>query len=408
MGARPRALHLAPMMPATGGNGLAMRQSIFLEALSRDFDVDLIILPVAGEQHAAAELPHRLGVPWNVIPVADRRDTHFELLMQLGDQDARLAAFRSYGRSSLAAAISVPVVSDLRQQLAGRRYDLVHAGRSYLADALPAVGCVGQITLDLDEDERVSFSEMATVVSPLDEAAAAWAEAEGEALDRLIAQRGGEAERVFISSAVDAATVSVRHPGLSVEVAVNAVALPEIHRKDDGLTALFVGSFGYFPNRDAAHWLAGAIWPLVHRALPAARLLIVGQSAGRLRGIETDSIEIIGEVREIDEAYARASVTLAPLRAGAGTRIKLIEAAAHGVPMIATSLAARGLNFIQPRDIWIADEAQAFADAVVAALGSPSERRCRAANALSVAQEHHDRSKLVAALACRFAAMLAR
>jgi hypothetical protein len=68
-------------------------------------------------------MAERLGVPLTVIPVAGRADTRFQLLSRIGDAAERLAAFRAYGRGSLAAHLSLPVLADLRGAVAGKRYD---------------------------------------------------------------------------------------------------------------------------------------------------------------------------------------------------------------------------------------------------------------------------------------------
>ena len=90
----------------------------------------------------------------------------------------------------------------------------------------------------------------------------------------------------------------------------------------------------------------------------------------------------------------------------AGTRLKLIEAAAHQVPLVTTRLAARGLDCIDAETAWLADEPAPFADAVLAALADPATRRRRAELARQRAHLLHDRVQVVAGLARVFADML--
>jgi glycosyltransferase involved in cell wall biosynthesis len=405
---QPRALHIAPIMPARAGNGLAMRQGMFLEALARDFDTQLIVLPVAGPADTPPDLPTELGVPTTVIPVAGRADTHFALLSRLADPAARLAAFRAYGRSSLAAHISAAVLADLRQLIAATQYDLVHIGRSYLADArqlFPAT----PLTLDLDEDERLSFAETAAQRRPTDPHAAAWAEAEGEAMSALITRSAPDFARHFISSGFDAAEIAARHPGLAPELIENAVALPPARPpRGDTPSALFVGSYGYAPNVDAITWFADEIWPTVRSQSPV-RLSIVGRDAARLTHLASrDGIDLVGEVADIATAYAAATLVVAPLRSGAGTRLKLLEAAAHAVPIVTTSLGDRGLPFAHGRDLLVADDPPAFAAAVLETLADPAAARLRAAAARTIVAQRYDRAIAIDRLACRFRTIAAR
>ena len=400
---RRRALHLAPLMPARAGNGLAMRQGLFLEAMARQFDVRLVVLAVAGPTAAAPDLPDALGLTTTVIPTAGRADTHFALLSRLADPEARLAAFQRYGRNSLAAQVSAAVLSDLRLALAGERFDLVHIGRSYLADAMQAIAAPARVTLDLDEDEAASYGEAAALLGSRDPHSAAWAEAEAAAFSAHIAAAAPRIDRHFVSSPLDASWIGQRHPTLRLELVENAVALPAAPRRaDDGRTLLFLGSYGYPPNVEAVAWFVESVWPEIRSVRGDVRLRLAGRDAGKLaRFRDIPGIEITGEVASVADAYAAASLFVAPLLSGAGTRIKLLEAAAHRVPIVSSSIGARGLAFVEGQDLLIADRPDAFAAAVLATLADPETARRRAASAGALVTARYDRAQAVEQLACR-------
>ncbi|OEO28524.1 hypothetical protein VW23_004505 [Devosia insulae DS-56] len=403
MSQRPRALHIAPIMPARSGNGLAMRQGMFLEALSRNFETRLVVLPVVGWRDAPAALPDELGVATTVIPVAGRQDTHFALLARLADPAARLAAFRAYGRSSLASYLSLPVLAQLREEAGGEHYDLVHVGRSYLGDTL-AVVQTARATMDLDEDEWTSYREIAASLELSDPEGSAWAAAEADAMAALIGRWASHFAAQFISSPLDAALIAERQPATRPEVIENAVGVPpEIRRRDDGATLLFIGSFGYAPNIDAATWLVVEIWPLIRsRARHPLRLLIGGRDADRIAHLgQHEGVEIEPDIYDIADAYGQATVFVAPLRAGAGTRLKLLEAAAHRVPVISTSLGARGLAFENGRDLLLADSAAGLADAALDAVANAEASAARAEAALSIVRSQYERGDVIERLACR-------
>lgn len=401
--ARLRALHVAPIMPARSGNGLAMRQGMFLEALSRAFDTHLVVLPIAGRPQNSQALPDELGVRTTLIPVAGRRDTHFSLLARLADPAARVAAFRSYGRSSLAAHLSVPVLTELRSIVGQGGYDLVHVGRSYLADVL-SVASGTRATMDLDEDEWTSYREVAATLRDDDPAGAAWAGEEAAAMSSLIGRSASGVIRHFISSARDAEWMGRRLPDLALEVIENAVALPDRQdRRDDGGTLMFLGSFGYAPNVDAAGWLVRDIWPIIRaRAERPIRLVLVGRDSGGLADLAAHpGVELRGEVEDVADAYATATLVVAPLRAGAGTRLKLLEAAAYRVPIVTTSLGTRGLSLASGRDVLVADDAGGFAGAVLDALQDGRASAARAEAAHEIVRARYDRALAVERLACR-------
>jgi glycosyltransferase involved in cell wall biosynthesis len=400
-----RALFIAPAMPAPAGNGLAMRQAIFHEALSRVAQVDTLVLPLWSDDPDAPPLEH-LGVVRS-IRVRGRGDTLFELIRRIVDPQLRLQRFREYGRGSRHAALSSPVIADIRRMFASEDYDLVHVARLYLAEARDAVATV-TATLDLDEDDAWAWRLKAAAEAG---DAAAWSNAEADAEDRLLARLGGRFATCFAAGPQDQASLSARHPFLPIETIPNAVDFPEapVHR-DDGRTLLFVGALGYAPNRDGILWFVRHVWPLLRQGGPwPLRFQIAGRSAGaEITGLENiEGIEVLGPVTDLDPVYAQATLAIAPLHTGAGTRIKVIEAAAHGVPMIATAIATRGLDFARADTMWLADAPEAFAAAIRAAIGDPAERRWRADVAYAAARHTHDRVEAVNRLASRFAAVLA-
>ncbi len=399
---RPRALLVAPTVPEPSGNGLAMRLSLFRDALARAADVETMVLPVSGPAPAERHEGDRKAF---VVPVAGRGATQFALLSRIADPEERLRQFRRYGRGSRHAALSAPVLGDVRRAIEGRSYDLVHVGRLYLAEAAP--GLANRATLDLDEDDAWAWRHLAETQR---EGEAAWSRVEAEAEDRLLGRVGGRFDARFVAGSADRAALTARFPELDFELVPNAVTFPAVtERHDDGRTLLFVGAFGYPPNVEGVLWFTREVWPRIRAVVPAARLRLVGRSAPQairaLTGV--DGIEVVGAVDEVDAEYARATLAIAPLHTGAGTRIKLIEAAAHRVPTVSTAIAARGLDYASSETMWLADSPTDFANAILVALGDETARRNRAVLARSLAQATHDRRLVVERLASRFAAMLA-
>ncbi|MBK8333819.1 MAG: glycosyltransferase [Acidimicrobiaceae bacterium] len=138
-------------------------------------------------------------------------------------------------------------------------------------------------------------------------------------------------------------------------------------------TLVFVGPLSYEPNRLAAEWLAFDVLPLVRRQLPAARLVVVGYNDGvsaRLRHAE--GVTLTGYVHDLSAYYATASVAVAPLRSGGGTRLKVMEALARSVPLVATSTGCFGLDLTHDQELLIADDAEGFAQACVSIINDPA------------------------------------
>jgi glycosyltransferase involved in cell wall biosynthesis len=135
---------------------------------------------------------------------------------------------------------------------------------------------------------------------------------------------------------------------------------------------LFFGALNYFPNEDGVLWLLREVWPLVERSSPAARLKIVGQHpTSGILALRGPRIEIAGKVDDLRPHLASASVCIAPLRIGGGTRFKIVEAMAMSKPVVSTSLGAEGLDVEPGRHLLIGDDAASFAAAVSRVLADP-------------------------------------
>ncbi|HEV2994068.1 MAG TPA: glycosyltransferase family 4 protein [Acidimicrobiia bacterium] len=129
--------------------------------------------------------------------------------------------------------------------------------------------------------------------------------------------------------------------------------------------AAFVATMGWAPNVDAALWFARDVWPAVCERVVGARLLLVGREpAPSVRALASSSVEVSGTVADVRPYLAQARVSVAPLRAGGGTRLKILEALDAGRPVVATSIAVDGLEDLIGRGVVVADDAASMADAV--------------------------------------------
>jgi glycosyltransferase involved in cell wall biosynthesis len=166
----------------------------------------------------------------------------------------------------------------------------------------------------------------------------------------------------------------LRLPGRagSVVVCPNGIDMPEPLADATTATVCFVATMGWAPNTDAALWLGRDIWPRVLHQLPGARLLLVGRDpTPAVRALASESIEVSGTVADVRPYLARARVTVAPLRSGGGTRLKLLEALGVGRPVVATSIGVDGLEDLVGRGVVVADDSAGIADALVGLLKDP-------------------------------------
>jgi polysaccharide biosynthesis protein PslH len=127
-------------------------------------------------------------------------------------------------------------------------------------------------------------------------------------------------------------------------------------------TILFYGTLSYYPNLDGLLFFLREVMPLVRRGSPSARLKIVGADPPEaLRRFATRDITFTGFVDDLRPHLEGASVIIAPLRIGGGTRLKVLEAMAMAAPVVSTSLGAEGLAVTSGREVLLADTAETFA-----------------------------------------------
>lgn len=129
---------------------------------------------------------------------------------------------------------------------------------------------------------------------------------------------------------------------------------------------VFIGSMDYHANADAAIWFANEIWPLISSAEPDLKFQIVGRSPGReVQGLASRrNVEVTGRVEDIRSYYDAALASVVPLRVGGGTRLKILESMAAGVPVVSTRLGAEGLEVRGNKDLLFAETAHDYVHAI--------------------------------------------
>lgn len=379
---------LSPIAPAPTGNGLAMRAGMQLEALGVHYDVRLVVVPVAGGPSDLA-WAKRHAVSADVVEPADPATLRRGTVELLRDPAWRARLSRAEplpGRARLASpALAAGVTASL--STAGAP---VHAIRAYLAPLAVAVAeRIGApwSTLDLDDDDERLLGEQT------------YGE-EARAYGRLVATFGDAFAWLSLASPDEAAAVAERH-GLRTVVVPNAVAVePAVAirspRGRSPLTLLFVSNLSYGPNVAAAETLASQVLPRVRRALgQEVRANLVGryERGGRVEALAAlDGVELAGYVDDLRSVYDHADVVVAPLEHGAGTRIKVLEALAFGVPVVTTRAGAAGLGAENGIHLLLADDPKQAAAAVIRIADDPALAASLSRQGHALVAQHFDRA----------------
>ena len=185
-------------------------------------------------------------------------------------------------------------------------------------------------------------------------------------LQRAVAR---SVDKVVVCSQVDADRLGVAN-AVVVSNGYDAPGAP-LGRPTTGQppALLFAGLLTYPPNVDAARYLVAEVGPRVRRRLPDAVIHLVGKADGRVRELhDPPHVLSTGWADDMATALARADVVVVPVRYSSGTRIKILEAFAHRIPVVATRAGVAGLDAVAGQHLLVADDPDAFADACHAVL----------------------------------------
>lgn len=241
-------------------------------------------------------------------------------------------------------------------------------------------------------------------------------ENEGQTLKRLYIQRQwrkferfecrvfAEVDRVVAVSPEDAALLRRQFGVENVDVIDNGVDsnyFENVRGGDRAGVILFLGSLDWRPNLDAVRLLLDDIFPAVRQAEPSVRLCLVGRNPpGWLvqRVEKMANVELHANVADVRPYLAESSVLAVPLRIGGGSRLKILEALACGLPVVSTRIGAEGLDLQPGRDLVVAERVEDMAAALIESVRFPERVRNMALNGRDIVRSRYDWDRLAVKL----------
>ena len=359
-----KVLMLTPYLPYPLVSGGQIRTYNLLKHLSKHHDITLFaLIKHESERQHLKELQKYCAK----IELFKRTENPFVL------RNILLAGFSSY---PFVVTRNLPL--DMKQSVAdelGRvKYDLIHAETFYMMPNIPET----KIPIILAEQtiEYLGYQDYMKKANPLLRPILAidiakikyWERSFWKKADKLITM--SEEDKDFIERELKRK--------LNINVVANGVDLEFFSgvkkRLPKDPTVLFVGTFKWLPNIEAVEEIVKKIWPLILAKLPNAKLKIVGFSpTDKIKAYASDpTIEVLGGIDDIRDAFATAHVLLAPIRSGKGTRYKVLEAMITSTPVVATTLAVEGLDLKNGQEVLIADTSAGLAEATVKLLKDTS------------------------------------
>lgn len=186
-------------------------------------------------------------------------------------------------------------------------------------------------------------------------------------------------DKIYVCSEKDRGYLAARLPKNSIGLLLNGVNLETFKKIDvpvEENRIIFTGNMPYFANSDAAEYFCSEIFPMVLREIPNAKVYLVGQNPPpSVKNLASENVIVTGFVEDITAEYCKSVVNIAPIRFGAGTLNKVLEALALGLPTVSTSMAVSGLPHDIRSHIQEADTPQDFAAKVVDVLKNRDKYR---------------------------------
>ena len=167
--------------------------------------------------------------------------------------------------------------------------------------------------------------------------------------------------------------------GANVELLENGVDINQFYPRNDidfvKGRILFTGNMSYAPNIDALHYFMEEIWPSVLKDFPEATFVIAGQKPGSwIQSLASDKITVTGFVEDLALEYASANVVISPLRIGAGTQNKVLEALSMNIPVVSTEVGYKGLGLEKGEGVIVGKSPTEFSDGILKILQDESFR----------------------------------
>jgi sugar transferase (PEP-CTERM/EpsH1 system associated) len=274
--------------------------------------------------------------------------------------------------------------------LARKSFDLIMVHCSSVADYVAAIPNVPKILDfgDMDSQKWLLYAEHR--MFPL--SAGYWLE--GRKLERAEKRLAHRFDLCTCTTLAERETLDEFRTGVPTDWFPNGVDA-EFFRPTaadyDPDEICFVGRMDYFPNQQAVLGFCRDVFPLIRAKRPTARFSIVGAAPSKSISAlgKIPGVLVTGTVKDVRPLVQRAALTIAPLLIARGTQNKILESMAMGVPVVASALAARGVDAEPGRELLTADSAQEFATTVLRVLQDPAERRRLAEAARARVLSHH-------------------
>jgi glycosyltransferase involved in cell wall biosynthesis len=389
--------HHVPVDPRTSIQGIFRRMRMFVDALKSISSLDMIFYVPRSQdtsRQAAERLQGALREHWDVdaqVHLCPRRQVN-----TASKWSSYWSSISNFYMQGVQAYTSGPEQVAFFDHCLDSHPDLIFAHRlPAICPVMRSKRSVPPVFLDLDDIEHIQLLRQSATETGIKEKILDYASVPALMWGERKAARC--VHRMFVCSDLDRAYLRKLLYGSSVTTVPNSITIPEPESITPKPTLLFFASYLFPPNAEAAEFLIRKVWPLVHREMPEARLIVAGNNPEYIPSYSKSpsGVEFPGLIVDQLPLYREARVVCAPVLRGAGTRVKIVEAAAYGKPVVATRIAAEGLDMEDGREVLLRDEPEGFASACLTLLRDAQFCETLGMRARAIAQRHYDRTQTI-------------
>jgi len=257
----------------------------------------------------------------------------------------------------------------IKQELAREKYDLIHAETFYVMPHIPKTAI--PVLLVEQTIEYLVYKHFVEDQAPFWLRPLLWIDVLKLKLWESYFWK--QAKKVVAMSEADRKQMNQLSSRLKIDIVPNGIdeAYFSAKKREESLVpkVLYVGNFAWLQNVEAVEILVNKVWPKIKGAVPKAKLWIVGMNMNDyIRNLASNEIEITERIADIRDAYRKANLLVTPIKGPGGTRLKILEAMASGLPVVTTLVGAEGLGVVDGKEALIKEKLTDLANSAIKVL----------------------------------------
>lgn len=412
---RKKILWISHLIPYPPKGGVMMRSYHLLRELARHHDVSLFA--INQKRLFASFFPDRDA---GLAEVAADIGAFAKIVDVVDEPAGSSAAARAW--LALRSLVGLPytvrclwsreIDRRLRQCIAAESFDVLHFDTIGLAAYWHADYRIPAVLDHHNVESHMMLRRAQVEKSP---AKKVYFYQEGKRLEAYERKMLPNFKHHFVCSSDDANRLATLDSSLNISVVPNGIALeeslPPRAPDPEQPKLLFIGGLSWYPNHDAVMFLLDEIWPKIIAKAPNARLDIIGRApSANLQRLAAASrgVHLHGFVDDIRPFYEQASLYICPIRDGGGTKLKVLDALAHRVPLVAHEIACEGIEAVHGVHVLKATGVEELAAQVEAVLKAPVDAQAMADAGYALVEARYEYQAIGRQLAGIFSTLQAR